>query len=253
MATISSFGQVLTFKVQTVTIANFTPGSNGEYGPAHVLAIWVTKADASNTFVKTIDRHAVTRVQYLTNWIASTPTKNVVDATTGSTLNSHPTSPVTYTWNCTDVNKAIVKDGSYNLNIEFTEGDATGKFMRYPFTIGPASTTAVSDVTTDPGKFFKGVNISLTQSTQTAVKETTIAPVYDINYLPNAKLVEVKYDVEKHSNVVAQVFDSKGTKVSEQYLQGSTSVILDNLTKGTYVIKVKDAEGLIATKKFVSK
>jgi len=243
LATTLSFSQVLTFKVLTKTY-------NGPYGPDHVMAVWVTNANGA--FVKTIDKHAAARVQYLTNWIASTPTKNVVDATTGSTF-AHPSTVATYTWNCTDVNRAVVPDGNYFINVEFTEADATGKYMKYPFTIGAASSVTVPNATTNPGMYYTSVSYSTTISAQTPINEAKAGQVYNICYQPNAKVLQVKYDAQMHHGVVAKIFDAKGEQVSQQIVpDGSSSIVLNNLSKGVYLIKFVDSKGTIETKRFVA-
>jgi hypothetical protein len=246
LATTVSFSQVLTFKVQTKTY-------NGNYGPDHVLAMWIT--DSKGAFVKTIDKHAAARVQYLTNWIASSA-KNVVgttttDGTSGATLASH--AAVTKTWNCTNVSGAVVPDGAYFINIEFTEADATGKYMQYPFTIGPASSVTVPNATSNPGMYFTSVSYSTTISAQTPINEAKAGLVYDICYQPNAKLLQVKYDAQMHHGVVAKIFDAKGVQVSQQDVpEGSSSIVLNKLSKGVYLIKFVDAKGTIETKRFVA-
>jgi PKD repeat protein len=115
---------LLTFTVRTVT-------QNGTYAPKHVLAIWVEDADG---FVKTRKAMANQRKQYLYTWKAAS-NYNVVDAITGSTLNSHQTHTVS--WNCTDLEGNIVPDGDYTIWVEFTEKHAQGPLYSLTFTKGP--------------------------------------------------------------------------------------------------------------------
>ncbi|MEI7676122.1 MAG: DUF2271 domain-containing protein [Bacteroidales bacterium] len=252
LATTLSFSQVLTFKVQSATY-------NGTYGPDHVLAIWIT--DGTGKFVKTIDIHAKSRIQYLYNWIASSA-KNVVgtttaDGTSGASLTAH--AAVTKTWNCTNVSGAVVPDGNYNINIEYTEDDATSKtdsrlkYMSYPFTIGAASSVTVPNATSGAGLYYKSVSYSTTISAQTPINEAKAGQVYNICYQPNAKVLQVKYDAQMHHGVVAKIFDAKGALVSQQDMpEGSSSIVLSNLSKGVYLIKFVDAKGTIETKRFVA-
>lgn len=229
--------QILTFKVQTVTYG-------GTYSPRHVMAIWIT--DSNGKFVKTVDRHANVRIQYLTNWISSS-TKNVVDATTGATLTSHPSTPVTYTWNCTNVSKIVVPDGSYKINVEFTEIDGTGKIATYPFEIGPASQNTFTDLTN-----FKNVSYSITQSAQTAINLQKASLKYEVAYVRSQKMVQVKYDTQMHEKVSVSVSDLNGKSIIQRSINnGNTQIDASVLPKGSYVIKLIDNKGYSEVKKVV--
>ncbi|MDD2797763.1 MAG: DUF2271 domain-containing protein [Bacteroidales bacterium] len=237
-ATTLSFSQVLTFKVQTAKYSTNT----------RILAIWIT--NSNNTFVKTI--YASSNHKYsadLVKWVASSA-KNITDATTGAS-SAHPAIPATYSWNCTNVSKAVVPDGNYFVNVEFTEEPlaTASKYTQCPFTIGQASTGSIADAT-----YFKGVSYSTTISAQTPINEANADLVYDIYYQPSAKILSVKYDAQMHSGVTATIFDLKGYKVSEQKMaDGSSSIVLNNLSKGVYVVKFNDNKGLIETKRFVAR
>lgn len=118
----------------------------GSYAPKHVLAIWVEST--SGTFVKSLVVNAAARKQYLTNWLKSS-SSNTTDATVGATLSSHAAKACV--WNGTDVSGSVVGDGTYNLRVEFTESDATGKIATFPFNKGtavdvqtPAATSGVT-------------------------------------------------------------------------------------------------------------
>ena len=237
LATTMSFSQVLTFNVQTVK--NSTS--------SHIAAIWIT--NSSNVFVKTIfacPTHKYT--SDLHNWVASSA-KNIVDATTSASF-AHPTAPVTYTWNCTNVSRTVVPDGNYFVNVEFTEESlgSSSKNAKCPIVIGAASSGSIPDVTN-----FKGVSYSTTISAQTPINEAKANVVYNINYQPNAKVLQVKYDAQLHHSVVAKIFDAKGALVSQQDMpEGSSSIVLNKLSKGVYLIKFVDSKGTIETKRFVA-
>lgn len=239
-ATMASFAQVLTFKVQT-----YNNGSTA----SRILAIWIT--NSSNVFVKTI--YASNNHGYandLVKWVASSK-RNIVDATTAAS-SKYPTAPVTYTWNCTNVSKVLVPDGNYFVNIEFTEEQygTNTKYAIYAFKIGQATTSTFTDQTN-----FKSVSYSTTVSAQTLpINEAKANVIYDICYQPNSKLLQVKYDTQIHSGVVAKVYDTKGQLVSQKSMpDGSSSLILNNLSKGAYLVKFTDSNGVIETKKFVAR
>ncbi|KAF0130955.1 MAG: cell surface protein [Bacteroidetes bacterium] len=95
-----------------------------------MLAIWIEK---DGVFVKTRKAMANQRKQYLYTWRASS-NYNVVDAITGSTINSHQTH--TIEWDCTDLNGDLVPDGSYTLKIEFADKHAQGPMYSIDFVKG---------------------------------------------------------------------------------------------------------------------
>lgn len=122
-STQSTTGGEMTFTVRTVT-------DNGNYSPRHVLAIWIEDA---NGFVKTRKAMANSRKQYLYTWRAASD-YNIVDAISGSTLNSHQTH--TITWDCKDLSGNLVPDGDYTVYVEFTEKHAQGPLFSINFTKG---------------------------------------------------------------------------------------------------------------------
>ncbi len=118
----------------TVSVTESTAG--GGYAPSHIIAIWIE--NGSGVFVKTLMAYANTRIQYLTNWVSKSA-KNKVDAVSGATQNSFTTR--TATWNATDVNKAVVVDGTYKVCMELTDKNGTGNFSTFTFTKGPTAVT----------------------------------------------------------------------------------------------------------------
>ncbi len=114
----------------TVSFTVTTLPAGGNYAPKHVLAIWIEK---DGVFVKTRKAMANARKQYLYTWKASS-NYNVVDAITGSTLNSHQTH--TITWDCTGLDGNVVPDGNYTLKIEFTDKHAQGPLYSIDFVKG---------------------------------------------------------------------------------------------------------------------
>ncbi len=135
-------GGELTFTVRTVT-------QNGTYAPKHVLAIWIEDADG---FVKTRKAMANQRKQYLYTWKAAS-NYNVVDAITGSTLNSHQTHTVS--WDCVDLDGNIVPDGDYEVWVEFTEKHAQGPLYTLTFTKGPNA----QSITPPNQTYFKDIEL----------------------------------------------------------------------------------------------
>jgi hypothetical protein len=129
-------GYAQTAGTLTFTV-NLTSHSAG-YGLKHVSAIWVE--NASMAFVKTryVKASGHTLSSHLPVWKANSGA-NVVDATTGATLTSY--SPITATWNATNVSATLVPDGAYRVLVEFTwdDGSANHDTTSVSFTKGPAS------------------------------------------------------------------------------------------------------------------
>jgi len=141
----STSGGEVTFTVRSVT-------ANGTYAPKHVLAIWVEDADG---FVKTRKAMGDTRLHYLYTWVGAS-NYNVVDAITGSTINSHQTHTVS--WDCTDINGEIIPDGDYTIWAEFTEKHAQGPLFNLTFTKGPNA-----QIITPPDEtYFKDIELEFT-------------------------------------------------------------------------------------------
>jgi hypothetical protein len=119
----------LAFSVRTATY-------NGQYAPRNAGVIWIT--NAQNQFVKTIKVWANQYRYTLVRWIANS-SGNTTGAITGASLNNHQLHNVT--WNGRNYQNTEVADGTYNINVEFTEHNATagnmGKYKQISFVKGP--------------------------------------------------------------------------------------------------------------------
>ena len=143
----------------SVTFKVTTTANTGQYNPNNVAAVWVV--DSSNRFVKTLCRHGVTRVGYLTQWIAARGSYTTVDGTTSATLTSEPQTH-TVTWNCRNTNGVVVPDGQYTFKAEYTSDNLQGPYL----TNGASFMKSLSAVTTNYANFSNGggafTNMSLT-------------------------------------------------------------------------------------------
>jgi hypothetical protein len=106
------------------------------YQPKNVGAIWVS--DASGTLVKSLEVWAATRRRYLTGY-ASALAGGSVDVTASATLTSHRAHHVT--WDMRDKSGAAVAEGTYNLVIELTDGNKTGRTTSISFDTSAGPTT----------------------------------------------------------------------------------------------------------------
>lgn len=93
---------------------------NSNYAPNNVLAVWIE--GPGGTFVKTIDRQALARVQYLVAWRAKAGT-NDQDAVTGATRVGYAAQTVK--WNLQDKSGQVVPDGTYTIRMELAQSNAS--------------------------------------------------------------------------------------------------------------------------------
>ena len=136
--------------------------SNGRYAPKNIGAVWVETSGGQ--FVKTVERWAAAREQYLYKWKAAsggwaiaffgTPVPDQMDVISGATLNRHQAHNLT--WNLKDANGNAVPEGDYRLMIEVTDHESQGDTDSIPFTLGPGA-----QVVNQPGKSpHSGVTIT---------------------------------------------------------------------------------------------
>lgn len=125
----SMTGGTMNFSVRTATY-------NGAYAPRNAGVIWIT--DAQGQFVKTIKVWANQYRYTLIRWINNSG-QNTQGAITGASLNNHQLHNIT--WNGNNYQGTEAPDGTYTVNIEFTEHNAhagnMGKFKQVSFTKGP--------------------------------------------------------------------------------------------------------------------
>jgi hypothetical protein len=107
----------------TLTVTVRTKTTRKRFAPRHVLAIWVT--DDKGTFVRTLKVCAKRYGKYLRKWQQSTK-GNRVDAVTSASLRAH--GKHTVTWDGRDVEGKAAPDGTYRIQVEFTEVNDAGPF-----------------------------------------------------------------------------------------------------------------------------
>lgn len=176
----------------TATYTVKTLNYDGGYDPKHISVVWVV--DGSGKFVKTLCRHAGTRIGYLYKWIADRGSYTGVDGVTGATLTAQPQTH-TVIWNCRGTNGQVAADGTYNFRAEYTSSNAQGPYMasncqffkgatafttnfvayanasgvftNMTLTYTPYNEVAVSGLTPQPGMINSSVPIRVTLSNET--------------------------------------------------------------------------------------
>ena len=157
----------------TVTYSMTTQTYSGSYAPKSVSAVWVV--DGNGVFVKTLCRHAVTRIQYLLKWIASRGTYTVVDGVTSATLTTQPQTHAV-TWDCRGTNGLIVADGTYTIRAEYTSNNGQGPYLSTvcSFVKGTAAvSTNYPDYSNASGQF---TGMTLTYSPKADIGISALGP-----------------------------------------------------------------------------
>lgn len=243
---------------QSVTFNVSTVAYGGKYSPKNCFVLWIT--DSNGQYVKTINRQSKNYTSKLTNWSSNSGSKTT-DGMTGATINSHnaatnPTggaSRLPFTWNCKDYSGNTVADGTYYVNIEFTE-ESTSKYIRYDFVKGPTNqTVSYPNVTTSPGKYFQNASLNYTAPI-TSLKESKNTETYNIYFSNSSKLLQVNYEAQEHEAVVLTLINQSGRIVYRKKQSDEISSLdLSKLQAGVYLVKVSDKAGKTQTCKIFIK
>lgn len=212
----------------TLTVTTTTSSTGGEYAPSNIVAVWVVNSNGQ--FVKTLLRYANARIQYLTNWNASTSTRNVVDAITGSTQNSHASR--TSTWNGTNVSGVVVADGVYTLKMELTDKNSTGNLGTFTFTKGPAAQT----LTPANVPSFSNISIRWVPSAPTDLPDVELSELYSVYPNPTNSTIFVSGPEIQE----IEVYTISGKRILKTKLQ---TVNISTIPKGNYLVKVYSGKG----------
>jgi|GEM_PF-1354466 Predicted periplasmic protein len=247
---ISAIAQTATFDVTTVS-------PSGSSTTPSVFACWIT--DAGGTFVKTLNRQAVTRITYLTKWVTSS-VRNVTDATTGATMSIHnalytngtntfSTGTVVrkpFVWNCKNVSGTVVADGTYYVNVEFAEEVSGEKYAQYAFTKG---TTSQNLTYTNVSSYFTNATlqyVSLSAGIEFIQNDLNL----QVSYLKSSQQIQIKLDNTNKENLFVSLYNSKGSLILKKAITNVNSTYsAAALPKGVYFVKVSDATGTSATNK----
>jgi hypothetical protein len=230
----------------TLTFSTTLTSHSGRYGSGHVVAVWIE--NASGTFIKTrlvMAKSSHTLNNHLPKW-KSNSNQNVVDATTGATLNSY-SSPISIAWDATDISGNIVPDGTYQVWIEesWDEGSSGTSFTSISFVKGadpqnlsPANTAA-----------FTNISLSWTPQAATTVFEYTQAGNSVIIY-PNPSTGIVNIEFVGLTDVFdIQIQDINGTIIYYNQLGktivGTKQIDMSNFPGGMYFVALLGEDGRI--------
>lgn len=212
---------VMTFTVKTVT-------ANGDFAPKHVLAIWV---EDESGFVLTRKLGGDKRKEYLYTWNVASGA-NVTDATTGATLTSHQSHTVS--WDCRNVDGDLVEDGTYYVNVEFTDAHKQGPLKRISFSKG------ADPVSLTPGDETNFVDMTLSfepSATGFEVSHTDVTRVY-----PNPTTGIIMIDLEGNVGTsTITIYEVNGSLIYSRKLKGSGihPLSLLDYSEGAYILQVE--------------
>jgi hypothetical protein len=220
-----------TFKINPVA-------HSGSYGAKHVVAIWIE--NAAGTFVKTkLRQSSGGTVDHLATW-TSKSASSVVDATSGPTLTAY--SPLTVTWDGTNISKLVVADGDYKVWIEMAwdNSKTTDKTVTsFTFTKG----TAAEHLTPANTNLFTDISLDWVPTT-TGV--STVSQSKNIKVFPNPSNGIVNIDFKAlESDARIQIANSVGDVVYEaKVAKGTSGVKTIDLSKnanGVYLVYIFQA------------
>jgi hypothetical protein len=220
----------------TLTLTATTSETGGNYAPKNIVAVWIE--DEQGNFVKTLMAYAANRKTHLNTWEASTTAAgspfNTVDAITGATKTSHATRSCT--WNGTDVNGAIVPDGSYKVRMELTDKNATGNYSTFTFT----KDTNPENLTPANVPSFSSISINW-EPVITSIEDNSFGESYIVYPNPSTGIFNIK-----GKNIIeVEIMNVSGALI----YQGAFTVIdLSNQPDGIYYLKITTHSGTITKK-----
>lgn len=222
----------------TLTCSFNTTFTNGSWGTKYVLAAWIQTN--SGTFVKTKLKYSKTsNHDHIQTWVNASGL-NVVDATTGATLAAP--GAISFTWNGTDVNAAIVTDGIYKVWLEMAWGSSmtTGKTVQsFSFTKGTNS-----DYQTGATTNFTGVTLDWVP-TSTGIEDKQEKLSFSISPNPISRESIINYSLKSLTDVSISLYDINGKLVEVLFDKNQTAgdyrmplSIKKNIKPGVYFIKM---------------
>jgi len=224
----------------TLTFSVTPTSHSGSYGSSHNVAIWIE--NSAGTFVKTKARYANTSHcinNHLAVWKANSA-GNVVDATTSATLSSYST-PLSVTWNATNVSSAVVADGVYKVYVQCTWDEGTGfDTTSVSFVKGTTAVNLTPTATTN----FSGMTLVWTPNFASVPELTKDA---DIKVYPNPTkgLININFDNTYYGNLL-KVENILGQTVYqeevEQFNSGVKTIDLGNNPNGIYFVSIQSNE-----------
>jgi len=232
---------------QNMSMTVTTKTYYGSYYPKHVLTCWVT--NSAGIYMYNLKRNGYNYLSSLTNWTMCSSSTKSSDGTTGATLSSH--SMMTFTWNCKNTSGVVVPDGTYYINIEFTEQEGTKQFVKYAFTKGTSNITSTPPTVVTSNTYY--TTPLLTYTAPATALTTTEVTNFDFSYSRTDHTLQLAYEPASHSGVELQLVNLKGQTIYRTTLKGTgkESTQLPSCATGIYLIRLTDNEGWSQTIKLM--
>ncbi len=188
------------FQVKTVTY-------NGQYGPRHVFAIWIT--NESDQYITSLKVRAATYKAKLNKWKTYSGGVVPVDAISGPTLTTHQTHVVA--WNGKNVNGSVVPDGNYRVYVEFNETNNTsGNPNTYvTFTKG-ASNQHLTPANTS---YFQNMDLQFFTPTSISNFESEKSISFSVSPNPVKEVAQIQVILFKSERVSIDIYSINGIMV----------------------------------------
>ncbi len=220
----------------TLTFSCSTTAPNGTWGTKHVLAVWLENTANPSVFIKTKAKYG-NEDDHLTSWVAKSG-KNLVDATTGSTLATYNT--ITVSWNGTNTSNTVVPDGTYNIYIEMGWGSnktTDHSVQSFSFVKGPNSQHLAPSATTNYSNVVIDWNsaITLVGANENFDNECLFPN-------PTEGVVNIKFNREMKGASLKVVNPAGKTVISERNVQipiGTKAIDLGDQPNGLYFIMIQ--------------
>jgi len=232
---------------QNMSMTVTTKTYYGSYYPKHVLTCWVT--NSAGTYIYNLKRYGYSYLSSLTNWSMCSSSTKSSDGTTGATLGSH--SQLSFTWNCKNTSGVLVPNGTYYINIEFTEQEGTKQFVKYSFTKGSSNITSIAPTVVTSNAYYTAPLLTYT-APATALTTAQVSN-FDFSYSRTDHTLQLEYDPASHSGVELQLVNLKGQTIYRTTLKatGKETTQLPSCATGIYLIRLTDNEGWSQTRKLL--
>jgi hypothetical protein len=212
-----------------VTVNVTTKTYSGKYAPKNSAMMWIQTPAPENKFIKTIKKFAAVRIQYCTAWNAVS--KGDVDGLTGATRSNH-TAPIQGVWDLTGQDDQKVPNGTYEVCVEFTEINGTGKIAKGQLVIDNTSKTLTVP---DAANFT-----NFTAVYESGVSSTTFKSVKNLNEVQTkVNTGSMTYSFQSSSSYKIKISTLNGRLMTS--LTGndnSASVDTRSFVKGLYLVDI---------------
>ncbi|HMA65198.1 MAG: DUF2271 domain-containing protein [Fibrobacterota bacterium] len=226
----------------SVAVTVTTKTYNGQYAPRNSAMMWVQKSD--KTFIKTIKKFAAERLNYMTTW--NSVAKGDVDGLSGATRSNH-NAAITANWDLTGQDGKAVAQGTYEVWVEFTENNGTGKTAKATVEVGATnSTVTVPDAT----------NFTKFTATYTAPPVSVNSNVIGKRHIAIGSSIErsaLAVTFPNANSYTISILSPNGKSLASSSGYGANAMVnTKSLAKGLYIVNITYAGQQFQSTQFVN-